>query len=150
MATRLCVLTGTPQVNGMKTPSLWLTAVALAALAIAFLGPFPAHGADGANPCPETASPEERRICLLQYLDSLEGRLRLVLVKAIEAAADEDAREQPNDIGFGVRVRLLDREQSLWETQTDDACGSPLGPATEGILCWVKAMSTRLDEFETR
>lgn len=134
----------------MRTPSRALTAVAFAALAIAFLGALPAHGADGATPCTETASPEARRICLLQNFDSLEGRLRLALDKAIAAAADEDAREQPSDIGFGVRVRLLDREQSLWETQTDDACGSPLGPATEGILCWVKAMSTRLDELETR
>ncbi len=60
------------------------------------------------------------RTCLSQWGQILEARLRHALDKVMIKAAEEDWKE--NEVGYGRRVRKIDREQLVWERTVEIKC----------------------------
>lgn len=97
-----------------------------------------------------------KRNCLAQVQDWQEQRLRIVLDKAMMAASEEDAKAGSN--GYGLKVRLLDREQAVWERAIETNCKAigergakdPKPPTIKELSCRIRHLRHRYDELNFR
>jgi len=130
--------------DGRLVPRLML-AGALAALCMTTL---PAAAGERDCAAAERTSPGAYKICLSSLVDLLDLRVRHALDVALMAAADRDELE--SGTSYGRHVRILDREQSVWEERMEATCalaGAGSGRETGELNCRVTSYRERLHEL---